>query len=111
MKKNFERKPKLDKNEDNEKEFDDVKVEHINDSCDEINTIECDLVTHNPTAKESKGNTPDIIPNEIEEICQDNHSEELQDSKEVFIDANTNDRVTKETVTDTIKDDNIRMSE
>lgn len=73
MKKNFERKPKTE--EDNEKEFEEIKIENANDSCDESNVMEMNNVTNNVIGDDEdvKRSTPPLPPS-CPEIVGESHN-------------------------------------
>ncbi|GJQ66615.1 putative pinin/SDK/memA/ protein conserved region [Trypoxylus dichotomus] len=88
MKKNFERKPKME--DDNEKEFEEIKAENINESGEEI-----------------KGSPS---PNLHSELIEESHnmgnikSEEIHEIKNVIVSVtNTNDTITQDPLEDITK--------
>ncbi|KAI4469240.1 pinn [Holotrichia oblita] len=109
MKKNFERKPKTE--EDNEE----IKIENVNDSCDETNITEMDNVTNNVISEEDAKRSTPPLPNSCPEIAGESqnlenlYSEDVDEKKKVVADDIIMDSVTQKDV-DPIKTD-IQVSE
>lgn len=104
MKKNFDRKPKSEKNGDNEKEFSEVKADNENESGDEMNIpAECNTVTNDSMeADDNKGDISNNNSLETVEKDDDNHNMEESEGGKEAEDLNSND----DTITkDTLKDD------
>ncbi|KRT80606.1 hypothetical protein AMK59_5861 [Oryctes borbonicus] len=105
MKKNFERKPKVE--DDNEKEFEEIKTTN-NESGDETNVAKINNITCNTNEEEDNKGLLSI--NLCSGLTEENHNMETTNSEEMHeiknitvVDTSANDTITQDPSVDTTK--------